>query len=95
MRGSALSRGRPGVNQASRNARRSQVKLDELAGDRGRGNNHEMAAIRKKDLAGIPLDAMRSIQISAAPTMDEYNALQADVAGIHKALSTLLGKGEY
>lgn len=94
MRGKTSTSDRSGANQKARTARRSQVQLEELAGERGRGNNHEMAAIRKKDLAGIPLDAMRSIQLSAAPTMEDYNALQADVAGIHKALSTMLGKGE-
>lgn len=92
MRGKSIT-DRLGVSQVSRNARRSQVKLDELAGERGRGNNHELAALLKKDIASIPLDTMRSTQIGAAPTMEDYNALQADVAGIHKALSTLLGRG--
>ncbi len=70
------------------------IKLGTLLGERGRGIDPNGEAITKRDLSSIPLNQMKSVQISAAPTMDDYNALQADVSDIHITLSTILGKSQ-
>lgn len=67
-------------------------KIGELRGERGRGFNISKAAMLKGDLSRIPLNRMKSVQISAAPTQEDFNKLQEDVADIHKTLSTILGK---
>lgn len=70
------------------------IKLGTLLGERGRGIEPGGEAITKRDLSSIPLNQMKSVQISAAPTMDDYNSLQADVSDIHITLSTILGQSK-
>lgn len=64
-------------------------KLDVLNGDRG---DKSRAAVRQAALRalvnGAPVD-LTSKQVSAAPTMAEYNALQADVQALYSALNAL------
>lgn len=94
MRGTPVRRlGRGGDSQNYRqDLNQIKVKLDELNGSRGKAKKNENAAMLNKDLSAIPLNQMKSTQITAAPTMEDYNALQADVADIHTTLSTILGR---
>lgn len=68
---------------------RVQEKLEILAGERGRP---EDAAVRLRQLNGviqaIPQEPS-SAQVSAPPTMDEHNALQADVNKLFAAFNAL------
>lgn len=68
-------------------------KIEKLAGDRG-APNKPLSAIRRVELTALASIKLRSKQAGAAPTMAEYNALQADVESIYLALqriSNLLG----
>ena len=56
-----------------------------LAGERGAADK---IAVRRGDLR---VRAMQSSQITAAPTQDDFNRLQADVAAIYGMLAAIAG----
>ncbi len=62
-------------------------KLEVLDGSR-RGN-HEKAAVRIEDVRELLLISsnLRSAQLTAAPTMADFNALQKDLEDISKRLN--------
>lgn len=67
-------------------------KLEVLDGSRRRNREARLrAAVRFQDLDAIlatPRD-LQSKQITAAPTQADYNALQADLASVHRRLLAL------
>lgn len=68
---------------------RVQEKLEILTGERGRP---EDAAVRFRQLRGLVQDLPQmpaSQQVGAAPTMEEHNALQADVKKLYQAFNEL------
>lgn len=81
--------------------RRMAEKVDVLTGERGSG---AQAAVRieqfnalREQIAKIyaggkaaRLSDLTSAQVAAPPTANDFNALQADVAGLHAALKALL-----
>lgn len=96
MRGSSLRKyGRGGDSQNyQQDLNNVKVRLGELDGSLGSPKKKEKASLVKGDISAIPLNQLKSKQITAAPTMEEYNVLQADVEDMHRTLSTILGKGE-
>lgn len=63
--------------------------VDVLTGRRP--SNRGSAAVLREDLTGIlqlPLK-LQSSQLTAAPTMADYNRLQADIRALHAALSAV------
>jgi hypothetical protein len=74
--------------RAARELNRMRETLELLSGERG-GGTKPMSALRRGELQPLASLSMQSAQITAAPTMDDYNALQADVAAIFTALSVL------
>lgn len=68
---------------------RVQEKLEILAGERGRPDD---AAVRLRQLRGVIQNLPQvpnSVQVSAAPTMQEHNALQADVQKLFDVFNAL------
>lgn len=59
-----------------------------LTGERGDGQKSR-SAIRRGELQPLASMKLKSKQLTAAPTMADYNALQEDVANIHKALTLI------
>lgn len=68
---------------------RVQEKLEILTGERGRP---EDAAVRLRQLRGIiqylPQEPS-SRKVDAAPTMEEYNALQGDIKKLFQAFNAM------
>jgi hypothetical protein len=56
-------------------------KLEILAGDRGAAGRPQ-SAVRRDELSGLGSPTLKSAQLTDAPTMDDYNALQADIAAL-------------
>lgn len=75
--------------QAMRKYDRAVEQVQILVGERGPSDGSEMA-VRRADVmgAGKPPD-LKSSQLTAAPTMADYNKLQADIAAIHSLLSAI------
>ena len=70
---------------------REQVQL--MTGERG-GADKSKTAVRRGELRALASLKMQSGQVSAAPTKDDFNRLQADVAAIMAAfvqISNILG----
>lgn len=59
-------------------------KLEVLAGERGNPARH---AVRKGDLARLP--ELRSKEVSAAPTADDFNALRRDLEALRQAIVSI------
>lgn len=73
---------------------REQVEL--IVGERGSADKAR-TAVRRGELRPLASLTMKSSQISAAPTQDDFNRLQADVAAIYAAfvlISNLLGNAK-
>lgn len=64
--------------------------LELLSGKRGNAPKPK-AAVRRGDLSGLPAVTITSEQLTDPPTMDDYNALQADVAALGAILTQLRG----
>lgn len=62
--------------------------VENLAGQRG-AKFKPLSAVRRGELATLAARPLLSAQATAAPTMDQYNALQADVAALFAALAAL------
>lgn len=85
-----------GITQADRDLARVKEKLEILTGERG-AESRPLSALRRGELRPLASLASKSRQITAAPTMADYNALQADVEAIYTAilqLSNLLGNAK-
>lgn len=63
-------------------------RLEVLTGERGAAGKPR-AAVRRGEFAALA--ELQSRQVAAAPTQAEFNALQADLAALHAAL-TRIGK---
>lgn len=67
-------------------SRQHLEKLEVLAGTRGAGARGK-AAIRVDDLLPLlALPKLKSSPVASAPTVEEFNALRADVVQIHERL---------
>lgn len=66
----------------------SDERLEVLLGERG-DDKKSRSAVRRIELQALASLGLQSKQLTAAPTMDDYNALQADVANIYKALTMI------
>lgn len=72
---------------------RMMEQLDLLTGRRG-DSKRLTSAVRRGELTSLAQIGLLSEQVTAAPTMDQHNALQKDVANLFEALtriSNLLG----
>lgn len=75
--------------QAMRKYDRAVEQLQILVGERGPGDGSQMVVRRGDVMAGGELPDLKSSQLTAAPTMADYNKLQADIAAIHLLLSAI------
>lgn len=66
----------------------SDERIEVLLGERGDAQKSR-SAVRRIELQAIASLGMKSKQITAVPTMDEYNALQQDVANIFEAITLI------
>lgn len=66
----------------------SDERIEVLLGERGDAKKSR-SAVRRIELQAIASLGMKSKQITAAPTMDDYNALQQDVANIFEAITLI------
>jgi hypothetical protein len=93
-RGDALpGRGLDRASQIRRDLELARLKLETLTAERGNAGRSK-SAVRRSEFEPLGSLTLASGQIGAAPTMQEYNALQQDVAGIFNALkriSNILG----
>lgn len=67
---------------------RVKEQFETLAGQRGAASK-PLSAIRRGELRPLASLELKSSPIVAAPTMADYNALQADVAKMFAALSQI------
>lgn len=65
-------------------------KLQVLLGERG-GAGKVQRAVRVSDLANVmPISQkMQSTQIAGAPSIEDYNRLQADIANLYDVVTAL------
>lgn len=63
-------------------------RLEVLTGERG-DDKKSRSAVRRGELQALASMGLKSKQLTAAPTMADYNALQADVAAVFKALTLI------
>lgn len=68
--------------------KRISEQIELLAGERGEATK-PLSAIRRTELRGLVEIGIQSSQVSAAPTQDEFNALQKDVDNIFRALTLI------
>ena len=78
--------GRNTQEQLPKDFARIREKVEKLTGERG-DNTKALSAVRRTELRAIA--PLQSAQVTAAPTMAQYNALQADVAAIHALLTRI------
>ncbi len=65
-----------------------QERFQVLTGERG-DKGKTQSAIRRGELQALASLGLQSKQLTATPTMADYNALQEDVANIYKALTLI------
>ena len=63
-------------------------RLEVLIGERGE-KTRPRSAVRRGELQALASLGLQSKQLTAAPTMADYNALQKDVDNIFKALTRI------
>jgi hypothetical protein len=81
------------MKDAQRQFERIREQIELLTGERG-GLDRAKTAVRRGELRTLASLKMQSGQVSAAPTQDDFNRLQADVAAIYAAfvqISNILG----
>lgn len=81
------------ATQADRDLQQLKETVERISGQRGDATK-SASAVRRSELRPLASLTMRSKQITAAPTQADYNALQADVGNIFRALqriSNILG----
>lgn len=76
------------AKEALKDAKQVEQNVDTLLGRRG-ADNKPLSALRRGELLPLASQTLKSQQLLAAPTMDDFNALQADVQLIFDALSLL------
>lgn len=84
------------IAQLNREFDRIKEKVEKFTGERG-DNDKSSTAIRRGELRAFASMKMESSTVSAAPTQDDFNALQKDVANIYSALqriSNILGTAD-
>jgi hypothetical protein len=72
-------------------------KVENFTGERGAAKR-PLSAVRRGELAALATRPMKSAQLTAAPTMADFNALQADVKALMDALaqvSNALGTAKF
>lgn len=67
---------------------RVKLKVETMTGERGDATK-SLSTVRRAELKALASLTMQSKHVTAAPTMAEYNALQADVHAIFAALSRI------
>lgn len=65
-----------------------EERFQVLTGERG-DKNKSQSAIRRGELQALASLGLKSKQLTAAPTMADYNALQEDVDNIFRALTLI------
>lgn len=76
---------------------RLKEQAENLTGQRG-APKKPLSAVRRGELLALAARAMQSDQVTASPTMADFNALQADIAAIYTALaqiSNALGNAKF
>lgn len=76
---------------------RVKEQVEELTARRG-APRKPLSSVRRGELLGLAIRPMRSEQVTASPTMADFNALQDDVRAIHDALaqiSNALGNAKF
>ena len=76
------------MQDKERDFARLKEGLEVLRGERG-ADRRPQSAIRRGELWPLAGYQMQSVQVTAAPTMAEHNALQADVRAIFDALALI------
>lgn len=82
--------------QMARDLARIKEKVEKFTGERG-DNEKTLTAIRRGELRAFASMKMNSGSVTDAPTQEDYNALQKDVANIYQALqriSNILGNAD-
>lgn len=74
--------------QLTKDFERIREKVEKLTGERGDATK-SLSAIRRSELRALASLTLQSAPVTAAPTMAQHNALQADVASIFAALSRI------
>ena len=88
-RGDAINgRGQGNANQLQKDFDRIREKVEKFTGERGDANL-TLSAVRRGELTTLAGMTMKSTQIGASPTADDYNALQADIATIFALLQRI------
>lgn len=67
---------------------RARESLEKLTGERG-DKQLLLSAVRRTELGALARTSMKSAQVTAAPTMSDFNALQIDVKNIYDALKKI------
>ena len=78
----------PNESQLQRDFARIREKVEKFTGERGDATK-TLSAVRRGEFTVLAGMTMKSTQIGASPTADDYNALQADVATIFELLQRL------
>lgn len=76
------------MDQTLKDFQRIREKVEKLTGERGDATR-PLSAVRRQELRALASLTLRSDQVTAAPTQADFNALQADVALIFKALQRI------
>lgn len=76
------------MNQIDRDFRRIKDSVELLTGERG-GDGKPKAALLRGDLTVFSKRVITSAQATAAPTQEQFNALQADMAALYAAVLAL------
>lgn len=76
------------MDQTLKDFQRIREKVEKLTGERG-DDTRPLSAVRRQELRALASNTLKSTQVAAAPTQAQFNALQADVALIFKALQRI------
>lgn len=76
------------ATQAERDAQRIKDQVQVLVGERGDAKR-PLSAVRRGELLTLAGRALLSSQVTAAPTMEQHNALQADVKALFDLIDRL------
>lgn len=76
------------MNQSDRDFLRIKEKVETLTGERGSSKKPD-AAVLRGDMTFLSGLSMLSTPVTSAPTQEQFNALQADIAAIYAAVVAL------
>jgi hypothetical protein len=74
------------TTQAERDAQKIREQVMVMTGERG---DKRLSVLRRGELLALVNRPLLSSQVTAAPTMEQHNALQADVKALFDALDVL------